>query len=221
MSGYLIAIEGLDGAGKSTQIDLLSSEFAKQGFNPHTLHFPRTDDNSLTGELIAQYLNGELGQLSPKLVALLFAADRVIARPHLDTWLAQSSVVILDRYVYSNIAYQCALNDNIDTDQLSEWVLALEYAAFQLPVPHLTIYLDVPFDHVQSVLNDVRSENNDDIYEKDIEFQKRVAKQYKQLSQKLDRFIVIDCAENDKLLTAEQIHNKIKSVINKHFPLLS
>ena len=106
----LIVLEGLDGAGKSTQIDLLQQLLASRGLRYEYLHFPRFDA-PIYGELIARFLRGELGAVDavdPYVVALLYAGDRADAAPVIRRWLDEGKFVILDRYVYSNVAYQCA-----------------------------------------------------------------------------------------------------------------
>ncbi|NSW95727.1 MAG: thymidylate kinase, partial [Bacteroidales bacterium] len=103
----LIVIEGIDGSGKSTQIGLLHSHFAREGYDCRYLHFPRTDAPYF-GELIARFLRGEFGSLKdldPYLVAMLYAGDRKDASEIIQGWLRENKIVLLDRYTYSNIAY--------------------------------------------------------------------------------------------------------------------
>src|SRR5664280_826365 len=111
----LFVIEGVDGAGKSTQIKLLKDFFSKKGYNCEYLHFPRTE-TPYFGELIARFLRGEFGSLNdvdPYLVAMLYAGDRKDAAPLISQWLTEDNVVLLDRYTYSNIAYQCAKIEDV------------------------------------------------------------------------------------------------------------
>ena len=106
----LFVIEGVDGSGKSTQIKLLSEHLISKGHNCEFLHFPRTDAPYF-GELIARFLRGEFGSLNevdPYLVAMLYAGDRKDASDKIKGWLEKRKIVLLDRYTYSNIAYQCA-----------------------------------------------------------------------------------------------------------------
>jgi dTMP kinase len=106
----LIVLEGLDGAGKSTQVKLLKEYLIGKGVNLRYLHFPRYDSQPY-GELIGKYLRGDFGsieQVHPQIVALLFALDRMDASATVREWLAAGDCVLLDRYVYSNIAYQCS-----------------------------------------------------------------------------------------------------------------
>ena len=95
----LIVLEGLDGAGKSTQIDLLQQLLASRGLRYEYLHFPRFDA-PIYGELIARFLRGELGAVDavdPYVVALLYAGDRADAAPVIRRWLDEGKFVILDR----------------------------------------------------------------------------------------------------------------------------
>ena len=97
----LIVLEGLDGAGKSTQVELVRRMFAQEGVESHFLHFPRFDA-PVYGELIARFLRGELGavdKVDPYLVALLFAGDRADAAAQLRCWLDAGHAVVLDRPV--------------------------------------------------------------------------------------------------------------------------
>ncbi|MGB8490372.1 MAG: thymidylate kinase, partial [Bacteroidales bacterium] len=117
----LFVIEGVDGSGKSTQLTLLKDYLTGKGYSCEYLHFPRTDAPYF-GELIARFLRGEFGSLNevdPYLVALLYAGDRKDAAGIIRNWLDNKKIVLLDRYTYSNIAYQCAkLGQQDDRDKL-------------------------------------------------------------------------------------------------------
>ena len=110
-----VAIEGLDGCGKSTQTNLLTQYFDSRGIKCKYLHFPRID-SPIYGELIARFLRGEFGDVrsvNPYLVALLYAGDRENAKPLIQDWLSRGYLVLVDRYVYSNVAFQCAKIDKL------------------------------------------------------------------------------------------------------------
>ena len=111
-----IVIEGLDGAGKSTQVAMIREEFAVRGIETEYIHFPRFDASAY-GETIARFLRGDFGDaetVDPQLAALLYAGDRKCAAPMIKSWLSEGKAVIIDRYVASNIAYQCAKVDDRD-----------------------------------------------------------------------------------------------------------
>ena len=222
----LIVIEGLDGAGKSTQVALVKEYIENTGRKLKYLHFPRFDA-PVYGELIAKFLRGEFGSndaVHPQLVALLFAQDRADAAPLIKEWLSQGCCVLLDRYVYSNIAYQCSkLKEKESAAGLREWIFNLEYGKFAIPVPDANIFLDVPISFVDRRLKEARKgddrdslKGKADINEADIEFQKRVRGIYLEQCRTDRNFIRVECAgENGEMLPAEQIFSSIKSIIDK------
>lgn len=222
----LIVIEGLDGAGKSTQVALVKEYIEKMGRTLKYLHFPRFDA-PVYGELIAKFLRGEFGSndaVHPQLVALLFAQDRADAAPLIREWLSQGCCVLLDRYVYSNIAYQCSkLREKESAAGLREWIFNLEYGKFAIPVPDANIFLDVPISFVDRRLKEARKgddreylKGKTDIHEADIEFQKRVREIYLEQCRTDPDFIRVECAgEDGQMLPAEQIFSSIKSIIDK------
>lgn len=220
----LMVIEGLDGAGKSTQINRLNEYLTARGYRCRQLHFPRTD-SPVYGELISRFLRGELGdihQVNPYLVALIYAGDRFDFKPTLENWLKEGDMVLLDRYVYSNVAYQCAKRSNIDEIKaLREWILQLEFEYHHLPKPDLNIFLDVPFGFTRQKLNDNREGNErqylcgkKDIHEADLDFQEAVRKSYLSLSD-MDDFVKIDCSDGHTILSVDQIFSKIINILNQ------
>jgi dTMP kinase len=222
----LFVIEGVDGAGKSTQIRLLKDFFTSKGYNCEYLHFPRTE-TPYFGELIARFLRGEFGSLNdvdPYLVAMLYAGDRKDASDMISNWLSERNIVLLDRYTYSNIAYQCAkLQDLSNQDKLMDWILSLEFDHFAIPKPDLNIFLDVPFAFTERNLAKNRTGSDRDylngtrdIHEESMIFQKKVRDIYLRVSESDDHLAVINCSNSDgTMLTPSQIFDLIIKVFNK------
>src|SRR5712691_12935245 len=107
--GKLIAIEGIDGSGKRTQVELLTLSLKARGQSVFPTGFPQYD--SWFGKMVGQFLNGELGPLEsvdPHFTALLYAGDRFEAKPRLETALDEGKIVLVDRYIGSNLAHQTA-----------------------------------------------------------------------------------------------------------------
>jgi dTMP kinase len=226
----LFVIEGLDGAGKSTQIKLLKDFLLKQGYICEYLHFPRTD-TPFFGELIARFLRGEFGSINdvdPYLVAMLYAGDRKDATGLITSWLKKGNIVILDRYTYSNIAYQCAkLPDSKKQEELMSWILKLEFKHFAIPEPDLNIFLDVPFSFTETNLSSHRRGDDRnylngsyDIHEGSLSFQKKVRDMYLHIAEKDKRLAVISCStKTGGMLFPEVIFGKIIDII-RSFGLL-
>lgn len=223
----LIVIEGLDGAGKSTQVRKMRDYLGRVCPRLEYIHFPRYDA-PVYGGLISKFLRGDFGEIDkvhPQLVALLFAEDRHGAAPQMRRTLESGGTVLLDRYVYSNIAYQCAkLPDAGAAEELREWILRTEYGQFDLPRPDLNIFLDVPISFVRESLARQRAGNDRDylqggldIHEADIAFQQRVRDMYLKLAESDPSFEVVDCSGRDgRMLPPDEIFSKLLSVYEKH-----
>jgi dTMP kinase len=219
-----IALEGLDGAGKSTQLKLLCQFLAERGKQTKFLHFPRFDA-PVFGELIAKFLRGDLGDVhavNPYVVALLFAGDRHAAATTLRQWMTEGYVVLVDRYVYSNIGYQCAkLHTAEEKHALREWILHLEYDHFNIPKPDMTLFLDVPLTHVEQKLEAQREgedraylQGKKDIHEASLSLQEQVRTVYLEQPASDASFHVIDCGRDGKILPAVTIFEKITHIIS-------
>jgi len=222
----LVVLEGLDGAGKSTQVKKLRNYLESLFGTIEYIHFPRYDA-PVYGDLISRFLRGDFGSneaVHPQLVALLFAEDRHGAAPGMKEILAKGGTVLLDRYVYSNIAYQCAkLTDSAEAEELRNWIFNTEYGNFALPKPDLNIFLDVPITFVEEKLQSNRKGNDreylegaQDIHEADIEFQKRVRSIYRRQCELDPDFIRIDCSdEYGMMMSPGEIFAKVKAVVDE------
>ena len=104
--GFLIVIDGIDGSGKSIQVDLLSKYLEEKNIPFEIISFPRYEDNEY-GKLVKRYLEGEFGginEVNPYLISLAYAGDRALAKPLIENWLNGGQVVIANRYVSSSKA---------------------------------------------------------------------------------------------------------------------
>ena len=225
----LIVLEGLDGAGKSTQVKKLKEYLQERCGALEYIHFPRYDA-PVYGHLISRFLRGDFGtneSVHPQLVALLFAEDRHGAGPVIRKALEEGKTVLLDRYVYSNIAYQCAkLPDEGQRKQLRDWIFHTEYGDFELPVPDLNLFLDVPIGFVEQSLSRHRAgadreylEGAQDIHEASIAFQREVRSLYVAQTQLDRQFLRIDCADaNGEMLPPDAIFAKVRSMVDPYLP---
>jgi dTMP kinase len=218
-------IEGLDGSGKSTQIKLLREYLNNHNVSYKYLHFPRTDA-PVYGDLISRFLRGELGNISevnPYLIALMYAGDRNDAKDTIQKWMDDGYFVLVDRYVISNIAFQCAkLHSDREQHELKEWILELEYEHNKLPRPDVNLFLDVPFDFTRTQLSGNRNGEDrkylngaDDIHEASLEFQKNVRDVYLSLEGERS-FKILRCYnEKEEIFTPEDIFSEIIKILFK------
>jgi dTMP kinase len=219
-----VVIEGLDGSGKSTQIKLLRKYMEDEGVDYRYLHFPRTEA-PVYGDLIARFLRGELGNIQtvdPYIIALLYAGDRNDAKELIREWQKQNLLVLVDRYVISNIAFQCAKYQLPEARaKLHDWINYFEYGYNNLPVPDLNIFLDVPFTFTQEMLSKSRQGDDrdylngqDDIHENNLDFQKSVREVYLSLDGKERGYIIMNCADSfGEILAPEVISKEIINLI--------
>ena len=222
----LIVLEGLDGAGKSTQVKLLKEYIQSKGKQLRYLHFPRFDA-PVYGDLIAKFLRGDFGainQVHPQLVALLFAEDRRDAAALIREWLGNGDVVLLDRYVYSNIAYQCSkIKDKTESNALREWIFNLEYNIYNIPRPDVNLFLDVPISFVDKKLKENREgddreylKGKSDIHEADIQFQIDVRELYLEQTVLDKDFIRVECSgPQGEMLAPLEIFANIEKALSK------
>jgi dTMP kinase len=216
-----VVIEGLDGSGKSTQIKLLLKYLDIRKISYRYLHFPRTD-SPVFGGLISMFLRGDFGKLgtvNPYLIALIYAGDRNDAKSIISQWLREGHYVIADRYVSSNIAFQCAkIQKGEEKLELKKWIINLEYDYYRIPRPDIQLFLDVPSDFTEKKLKDPRQGEDRkylngqiDIHEQNLEFQKEVRKVYLDLAAEDPQFFRIDCSDKQNgILSPENIFEKIK-----------
>jgi dTMP kinase len=146
--GTFIVIDGVDGTGKATQTKLLTETLRQEGFLVETISFPRYGTKAAGPT--EEYLQGKLGtpqEVGPYRASVLFAVDRYLASPQISAWLAAGSIVIADRYVLSNVAYQGGkIADPEARGKYLAWNLDLEYELFRIPRPDLNVILHVPLE---------------------------------------------------------------------------
>jgi len=151
--GRLIAIEGIDGSGKRTQLDLLSKVLEASGNRVYSTGFPQYD--SWFGKMVGQFLNGELGALEavdPHFTALLYAGDRFEAKRKIEAALNEGKIVLIDRYIGSNLAHQTARATPDKRADFRRWIEHLEYGIYDLPREDLILYLRVPPTEAQKLV---------------------------------------------------------------------
>ncbi|WP_374942071.1 thymidylate kinase [Sphingomonas sp.] len=182
MSAFLLAIEGADGAGKATASAEIVAQLRAAGQRAEAVSFPRYAETA-GGHVLGEYLAGRLPRdVSPRAAAVLYALDRLESRDDLLAVADANDVIVFDRYIASNMAYQAAQVPRQKTEALMEWIAVLELRQFALPAPDLCVYLDTPADVARALilLKRRRSYTDDayDAYEADAALQARVRENY-------------------------------------------
>ena len=222
--GKLIALEGIDGSGKNTQVRLLHHELTSRGYSVYATGFPQYE--SWFGKMVGQFLNGELGPLDkvdPHFSALLYAGDRFEAKSRIVTSLDRGAIVLADRYVASNLAHQTARVPAEKRAGFLSWIEHLEYGIYDLPREDLVLYLRVPPQEAQSLVKKKSSrsytDSTHDILESSIRHLEDATDMYDLLS-KQPPWATIQCfdATRGAMRMPEEISKDILSAVS---PLLT
>lgn len=222
----LVAFEGIDGAGKRTQTELLCSRLEAEGRSVSFLSFPRYG-KTLMAHTVADYLNGRFGDLNatpPEFAALLYAGDRLESREMLLEMLSTHDDVVVDRYVASNAAYQAAKLDGARRKRFLHWLDRLEYGVYGLPEADITLFLDVPVSLSSRMvaMKDPRdyTRHAKDLHERNAAYMERCRQMYVSLlqAQHRSRWLRIGCtAPGGKLRSKAAVHQAVREALG---PLL-
>ena len=204
----IIAIEGIDGSGKTVQLDLLKKSFEERGISVETKAFPEYD--TFTGCEIGALLCGSgsvsASQLDPKSMALWFALNRYQS---FSNYEYKSDVLLINRYVLSNAVYQSIRSK----DDLYAWIMELEHVHLGLPKPDVYICLDVAPS--QASCNVDKKGFRDyvgackDVYEKDESIQHSCREKYVEYASMHDDIEIVSCMDKEELLSAQEINERI------------
>lgn len=213
----IIAIEGIDGSGKTTQTKLLMGECESRGFSVAVESFPRYA--SFFGQEIRALLDGHgavsASTVDPRSMALWYALDRWSAFRHRSS---KADVLLLNRYSLSNAVYQAARSDGEDGDRVFSWVLGLEHRELGLPVADLTIVLDVT-PEVSAARSRARSQNGErneapDVYERSRQLLSAARERYLRAAQEMHGVIVVEGTRPDgSERSTVEVQDEIRSAV--------
>ncbi len=203
--GKIIVIEGIEGSGKETQSKLLVESLNEIGIKAIEFSFPMYD--TPTGRIFKDcllnnnnYFNEGIDSLDPELVCLYTAADRKYNINKINQYLDNDYIVIINRYTSSNMANQGSKYSNSEERfYMYQWIDKLEYWLLKLPKPDYTILLNMPYKYSNQLSFDLTEENSK---------QERVLEAYIELAG-LYNWDIIDCIDEDKEKTIEEIHEEI------------
>ncbi len=223
--GKLVVIDGVDGSGKATQIDLLIKHLKKDGRKVRVIDFPEYYSNffgAFVGHCLSeQYYN--FVKIHPKIASVLYAADRFESKDKIKKWLSAGNIVIANRYASANQIHQGGKISNTQKrESFLKWLAEMEYKVFKIPKPDTIFYLSVP---IPVVLKLIRERNNSgnrsylgkkkDVHEKDVNFLENSRKTALWLSKTQKGWMKIECVKEGVMKTREDIHEEIYQKIKK------
>ena len=212
--GKLFVIEGLDGCGKSTQLEMLKS---KTGDNTRFISFPNYD--SASGEIIKDYLSGrfaeENGKAGAYTASSFYAVDRYISyKTDWEKDYQAGKTIIAARYTSSNAIYQMTKLDRAQWDEYLSWLEDYEYDKFGIPRPDKVVFLDMPIEVSQKLLSSRYGGNEEkkDIHERNVDFLKacREAALY---TAKQKGWFILPCSDGENPFTPERINQQLSAMI--------
>ncbi|MBR4305382.1 MAG: deoxynucleoside kinase [Ruminiclostridium sp.] len=218
LNGKLIVIEGLDGCGKSTQLELLQEKLGKKA---KFISFPNYE--SASGSIVKDYLSGKFNESDAMTgcftASSFYAVDRYTS--YKDFWeqdYKNGENIIAARYTTSNAIYQMAKLEKDKWDEYLDWLWDFEYNKFSIPKPDKVIFLDMPIEISQKLLSKRYDgdESKKDIHEKNIDFLTR-CRQTALYTAQYDKWDIVSCAQGDKIRTIEEINKELNEIINSVF----
>lgn len=220
--GKLIVIEGLDGSGKSTQLDLLLANLQKQGVDCRRFSFP--DYESDSSALIKMYLHGAFGtrpdDVNPYAAAAFFSVDRYASyKQNWETYYKNGGNVIVGRYTTSNAIHQTSKLPPAEWKAYLNWLYDFEYRLMGIPQPDLVLMLDMPTEVAQKLLTGryQGDESKKDIHERDVAYLEK-CREAAVYTARSSGWEIIPCADGSKPRSVEDIADtllkKVLSVVN-------
>lgn len=212
--GKLFVIEGLDGCGKSTQLEMLKS---KTDNNTRFISFPNYD--SASGQIIKDYLSGKFAEENGKAGAYtassFYAVDRYISyKTDWEKDYQAGKTIIAARYTSSNAIYQMTKLDRAQWDEYLSWLEDYEYEKFGIPRPDKVVFLDMPIEVSQKLLSSRYGGNEEkkDIHERNVDFLKacREAALY---TAKQKGWFILPCSDGENPFTPERINEQLSAMI--------
>lgn len=216
---YLIAIDGTDASGKKTQTALLCDYLTTEGYAVKSISFPDyVDDSSM---LVRMYLNGAFGEhpedTGAYAASVFFAVDRYASfmRKWKSDYQKQNQVILLDRYTTSNAIHQLSkLESDTEKESFLAWLYDFEFIKLALPVPDMTLFLDMPPEVSLSLLQKRTDDTGakKDIHELDEEFLRRSYKAAQFACEKWG-WTKIACSEKEQPKEVAKIQQSIAQVV--------
>ena len=217
--GKLIVIEGLDGSGKSTQLDLLYENLKKKGIDCKSVSFPDYDNPSST--LVKMYLKGDFGKkpsdVNAFAASVFYTVDRYASfKANWGSYYENGGTVVAGRYTTSNAVHQASKLPENEWESFLNWLYDFEYNKIGIPKPDKVIFLDMPTEVSQKLLTK-RYEGDDtkkDIHESDVEYLEKCRKAAV-FTANFSGWETISCAKDGEARTIEDIAGDVLNSVLK------
>ncbi|MCI9365315.1 MAG: deoxynucleoside kinase [Clostridia bacterium] len=220
--GKLIVIDGTDGSGKQTQMEILEKNLKEEKIDFRKISFPNY--SSPSSSLVKMYLSGEFGKeakdVSPYIASSFFAADRYATyKKELEEYYENGGLILADRYTTANMVHQAGkINNKEMRKEFLDWLWNLEFNIYKIPVPSKVFFLNMPVEYSLKLMEN-RKNKFDEEAVKDIHESSRshleasynaaceLAKDY--------NWFEIKCIKDGEIRTREEIGEEIFSKVKE------
>lgn len=221
--GKFIVIDGTDGSGKKTQMELFVKRLKKEKYKVKVFDFPQYGKKS--AGLVEEYLNGKYGtaqRVGPYRASIFYACDRYDASFEIKKFIDKGYFVISNRYVAANMGHQGGKIKNAKKrNKFFNWLYELEYGIFEIPKPDLNIILHVDATIAQKLVDSkvkrtyIKGKKKRDLHEKDLKHLRDAEKVYLEIAKTMPNFRFISCMKEKRIMTREEISDLVwKNVKN-------
>ena len=220
--GKLVVIDGTDGSGKQTQLEILEKNLQKENIDYRKVSFPNYDSPS--SSLVKMYLSGEFGKdaktISPYIASTFYAADRYATyKKDLEEYYENGGLILADRYTTANMVHQAGkIKDKEERKKFLDWLWDLEFNLYKIPVPTKVFFLNMPVEYslklTQNRQNKFNKNAKKDIHESDVNHLKDSYNAACELA-KIYNWSEIKCVEDGIIRTREDIGKEIFNIVKE------
>lgn len=223
--GKFIVIDGTDGSGKATQVELLSKRLKKEGYKIKVVDFPEYYENFF-GKFVGHCLSEQYYKfinVHPKIASVLYAADRWESSLKIKEWLMKGYVILANRYVSSNQIHQGGKIKSVKKrEAFIKWLEEMEYKVFKIPKPDVVVYLSVSLDIILKLIKERNGKmkraylkKKKDVHESDKDFLLNSRESALWLAKTQKGWVRIDCTNKSGILSREVIHELVYQQVKK------
>ena len=220
--GKLIVIDGTDGSGKQTQMELLENKLKQSNIDYRKVSFPNYD--SASSALVKMYLSGEFGndakKVSPYIASTFYAADRYATyKKDLEEYFENDGLILADRYTTANMVHQAGkIKDKEERKKFLDWLWDLEFNIYKIPIPTKVFFLNMPPEYSLKLIEDRKNKFDEkavkDIHESD---RKHLQESYEAACElaKEYNWSEIKCIKDNEVRTREEIGDEIFNIVKE------
>lgn len=220
--GKLIVIDGTDGSGKQTQMEMLENNLKKAGVDYKKTSFPNYDSPS--SSLVKMYLSGDFGtdadKISPYIASTFYAADRYATyKKELEEYYTNGGIILADRYTTANMVHQAGkIKNKAERKKFLDWLWDLEFNMYKIPIPTKVFFLNMPIDYSLKLMenrkNKFDNEATKDIHERNKSYLQESYEAACELAKEYN-WSEVKCVENGKVRTREDIAEEIFEIVKE------